>query len=192
VQQLKGTEWQKELDTLLLFSTGTYNDYLARKDSVSPLNEKQLYKLKQLSLVSLSATSRVIPYDVLLKQLDIQNLRNLEDLLIDSFYQGLCRGKLDQRGKVVEIYECMGRDVPFDKIDVLTSTLKAWVGQSKEVISSLEKNSANAIHTFESYKKQKEEYDAKVESIKKEMKATMEVPEGMMGMGLDYGKKKKN
>lgn len=163
------------------------------------MNDKQLYKLKQLSIVSYSATSRVLGYDLLLSKLDLKNLRELEDLLIDCFYTGLCKGKLDQRSKFVEIYECMGRDVPIENLDSLINSLKNWLSQSKQVVSSLEKNSSEAVSLFEAHKKQKEEYDQKVEQIKKDLKNSMELSEsgGMMSlmgglMGDPQGKKKKH
>lgn len=161
------------------------------------MNDKQLYKLKQLTVVTFSSSSRVLGYDVLLSQLDLKNLRELEDLLIDCFYQGLCKGKLDQRSKFVEIYETIGRDVPIENLDSLINSLKNWLGQSKEVVSTLDKNSSNALSLFEAHKKQKEEYDQKVELIKKDIKSSIEMSEGgMMGLMSGFldpqGKKKKH
>jgi COP9 signalosome complex subunit 7 len=67
-----------------------------------------------------------LSYDLLLKTLQLSDVRNLEDLLIDCFYADLCRGKLDQKGKCVEIFEALGRDVRPEDIDSLINTLSKW------------------------------------------------------------------
>jgi COP9 signalosome complex subunit 7 len=197
VQALKGSDCQKEFDTLCLFAYGTYSDYLAKKENFIVLSDKLLYKLKQLSVVSFSASQRVLSYKGLLKQLEIENVRQLEDLLIDCVYNGLIKAKLDQKSKTVEVFETLGRDVPNEHLDVLINTLKSWYNNSKDVMSSLDKNSSNAIGMFEATKKQNSEYENYVENLKKEIKTSIESQEslnpGMIGFtgGMMDPRKKK-
>lgn len=91
--------------------------------SLPPLSPQMSTKLRQLTIVSLSADHKVtwnwlnvlltwgqvIPYTVLLQQLDIPNVRELEDLIIDCIYQGVIRGKLDQKFKQLEVDFAIGR-----------------------------------------------------------------------------------
>lgn len=61
-----------------------------------------------------------------MKILDIQNVRDLEDLLIDTMYHGLFKGKLDQKQKTVEVLESIGRDVKDADISKMIKTLSSW------------------------------------------------------------------
>jgi hypothetical protein len=68
-------------DRLHLLSTTTAN-----KDSLPDVSPKQLKKLKQLTIVTLAKQSKVVPYATLQENLAIENLRELEDLVIESIY----------------------------------------------------------------------------------------------------------
>jgi len=69
---------------------------------------------------------QVLPYPLLLKELDIANVRALEDLLIDCLYQGLIRGKLDQKYQCVEVYDAISRDIKDGDIDNMIKVLSNW------------------------------------------------------------------
>lgn len=45
-------------------------------------------KLQHLTIVTMAIRSKVIPYKDLLVELDIKNVRDLEDLIIESIYAG--------------------------------------------------------------------------------------------------------
>lgn len=68
-----------------------------------------------------------IPYSVLMSQLDIQNVRELEDLLIsDCHYSGLLKGKLDQKQRCLHVHEVIARDVKAEAIPSLVEGLGSW------------------------------------------------------------------
>lgn len=46
---------------------------------------------------------QVIPYKLLQEKLDVSNVRELEDLIIDSIYQGLLTGRLNQAKAEVQV-----------------------------------------------------------------------------------------
>ena len=46
-----------------------------------------------------------------MKELDISDIRSLEDLIIDCIYNDLLKGKLDQRNKELLVEYTYGRDV---------------------------------------------------------------------------------
>lgn len=84
VQNLKNTEYEQALNLLHIFSTGCLQDLRSLKHL---LTEKQLRKIKHLTLVSLSLKQRVLPYQYLISQLEMENVRQLEDLIIDAIYE---------------------------------------------------------------------------------------------------------
>jgi len=174
VKQLAGTEDAKWLELLQIFAYGTYADYKVRKGTLPELSPIQLKKLKQLSIVSLSSQSRLIPYSVLQEQLDIVALRDLEDLIIYAIYQGIIQGSLDQRKQMLEVEFTMGRDVKLEYLEHMIAVLRNWSSQSDTLLQTIKErvNHANFIHETE--KKRKEELEKKVENVKKNLKTSME------------------
>lgn len=68
-----------------------------------------------------------IPYAVLMAQLDIQNVRELEDLLIsECYYPGLLKGKLDQKQGCLHVHQVIARDVRAEAIPSLVQGLGNW------------------------------------------------------------------
>ena len=57
--------------------------------------------MRQLTIVGLASEKKHIDYAVLLKELDLGDVRELEDLIIDVIYADIIRGKLDQKNKQV-------------------------------------------------------------------------------------------
>ena len=53
--------------------------------------------------VMLSPTPQTLSYSMLLQLLSLENVRQLEDLIIDAIYCGIIEGRLDQENKVVRI-----------------------------------------------------------------------------------------
>lgn len=72
-----------------LFAYGTYSDYIQNKNNYLQLTPNQTKKLQHLTIVTLATKSKCIPYTNLLKELDIKNVRDLEDLIIEAIYAGL-------------------------------------------------------------------------------------------------------
>lgn len=68
-----------------------------------------------------------LSYDELMAQLDIQHVRELEDLLIsECFYAGLLKGKLDQKDRCLHVQESIARDVKKEEISFLVDGLGSW------------------------------------------------------------------
>jgi len=196
VQALSEGEDKATLELLKIFSYGTYSDYKAAK--LATLTPQQAKKLQQLTIVSLAAQSKAIPYDVLQKQLDIKSLRELEDLIIDAIYQGLFQGQLDQRRKQVEIEFAMGRDLKPDSVDSMMRLLQDWSSQSQDLLKTIKEKIQHANFMSDNEKKHREEQDKKIETVKQTLKAAMDSDlmqstefEGMEGgfFGGDGGKK---
>ena len=68
-------------------------------------------KLRLLTIASLAAKTKVIKYSDLQAQLNIESVRELEDLIIEGTNVNVLRGKLDQRSSQFEVEFAMGRDI---------------------------------------------------------------------------------
>ncbi|OJA07729.1 hypothetical protein AZE42_06106 [Rhizopogon vesiculosus] len=139
IQELANNEQHAPFFSLLqLFSYRTYKDYLENKDSLPQLNQAQIIKLKHLSIVSLAANRRILPYSLLLQELQMPTIRDLEDLIIDAIFLDILRGKLDQKEQQLEIEYTMGRDLEPGKAESVLAALKAWASTTASVLSALD------------------------------------------------------
>jgi COP9 signalosome complex subunit 7 len=121
-----------------LFAYGTYREYLDNKDKLLDLSPQMSKKLKHLTIVSMAIKNKCIPYSDLLEQLDITNVRDLEDLIIEAIYADIIHGKLDQKNKQLEIDYAIGRDIRQTDIDKIVSTLVQWCDSCETVLVCIE------------------------------------------------------
>lgn len=77
ILQLQGLDNSPYLDLLRLFAQGTWSDYKRNADHLPQLVPEQVLKLKQLSMLTLAETNKVLPYDLLMQELDVTNVREL-------------------------------------------------------------------------------------------------------------------
>ncbi|XP_040828232.1 COP9 signalosome complex subunit 7b isoform X5 [Ochotona curzoniae] len=133
VQELAEGANAAYLQLLNLFAYGTYPDYIANKESLPELSTAQQNKLKHLTIVSLASRMKCIPYSVLLKDLEMRNLRELEDLIIEAVYTDIIQGKLDQRNQLLEVDFCIGRDIRKKDINNIVKTLHEWLPTSRRL-----------------------------------------------------------
>ncbi|KAM9317276.1 COP9 signalosome complex subunit 7b [Gastrophryne carolinensis] len=160
------------LQLLNLFAYGTYPDYVAMKDSLPELSTAQKNKLKHLTIVSLASRMKCIPYSVLLKDLDMKNLRELEDLIIEAVYTDIIQGKLDQRNHVLEVDFCIGRDIPKKDISSIVKTLQEWCDGCEAVLMGIEQQVLRANQYKENHIRTQQQIETEVTNIKKTLKAT--------------------
>lgn len=86
--QLKSSEFEKFYNTLNLFAFGTYRQFLEKRDKIIPLTAVMDKKLKHLTILTLANQRKTLSYDELMIELDIKNVRHLEDLIIEAIYAG--------------------------------------------------------------------------------------------------------
>jgi len=137
VEALRESEYSKTHATLELFAYGTFLEYKANKERYLELTDLQEMKLKQLTIVSLAEKEKALSYETMQRDLDIPNVRAMEDLIIQSIFAGLVKGKLDQRAGIFRVTDVMGRDVPKDKIYTIIEKLMHWkqaCGKVREAI----------------------------------------------------------
>ncbi|XP_005051224.1 PREDICTED: COP9 signalosome complex subunit 7b [Ficedula albicollis] len=157
---------------LNLFAYGTYRDYVANKDNLPELTVTQKNKLKHLTIVSLASRMKCIPYSVLLKDLDMRNLRELEDLIIEAVYTDIIQGKLDQRNQVLEVDFCIGRDIQKKDISNIVKTLQEWCDGCEAVLLGIEQQVLRANQYKENHHRTQQQVEMEVTNIKKTLKAT--------------------
>ncbi|KAA3471493.1 COP9 signalosome complex subunit 7-like isoform X2 [Gossypium australe] len=138
VAELEGTDNSVHLEVLRLFAYGTWSDYKRKSGKLPQLVPDQVLKLKQLTVLTLAETKKVLSYDQLMLELDVTNVRELEDFLInDCMYAvrnmylqlselsfgGLVRGKLDQLRRYFEVQFAAGRDLRPGQLGSMIQTL---------------------------------------------------------------------
>lgn len=82
--------------TLELFAYENYGKYRANKAAYIDLRPPQLKKLKMISVADAAQKSKVLHYAELMRELDLDTVRELEDMIIDCIYNELVAGQLDQ------------------------------------------------------------------------------------------------
>ncbi len=71
--------------------------------------------------------AQVLPYELLMSQLDIGSVRSLEDFLIDAaFYAGILGGKLDQKEGRLLVHHSISRDVRAEEVPDIVAALDRW------------------------------------------------------------------
>lgn len=173
VRDLQGTEYDKTFQCLQLFAYGKYHDYYNDKSKYITFTDAMHTKLRQLSIVSLAAENKILSYELLRKELLIEDIRVLEDLIIDSIYAGLISGKMDQRGQIFRVQGTVGRDVLPEQLGSIIEKLQTWKFQCSELISAINASSANAVARRDDVKMENEDLQKTIAIIKASVKDSM-------------------
>ena len=171
IQSLKTSS--KWFNLLELFAYGKLLDY--NDLTMPPLTDSMIKKLRLLTIVTLATNkSKKILYSVLGDELKLDNLRELEDLIIEAIYTNLVKGKLDQQAICLEIESTLARDVKSDKYDDIVNVLTNWITNCENILTNIDRQAqkANAIKAENNTKKI--ELENHINSIKKTLKTTTE------------------
>jgi len=171
IQELSASEYMSYFKLLHLFAFGTYSNYLDNKLEYPELSPAMISKLRHLTIVSLATKDKCIPYSRLLKELDMRNLRELEDLIIDVIYADIVRGKLDQRNSRLEVEYTLGRDIKPADIDIVIQVLQDWTDGCETVLNNIENQIIKANSMKDNHLKLKQQIEAEVSNTKKSIKA---------------------
>ncbi|XP_062505211.1 COP9 signalosome complex subunit 7a-like [Corticium candelabrum] len=178
VQELADTEFSHHLELLKVFAYGTVADYKACQPQLPAVTPLQLVKLRHLTIVSLAAKSKVIPYETLLRELAIDSLRELEDLIIEATYADIIRGKLDQKNHRLEVDYAIGRDVRAEEIGGLVDVLRSWCDGCETVLGSIEFQIQHANTLRKESLMTKQKVETEVENLKKTLVASADLADG--------------
>ncbi|CAN6981987.1 unnamed protein product, partial [Brassica rapa subsp. trilocularis] len=170
VAQLEGSTHSVYVDVLRLFAHGTWADYKCNASRIPHLSPDQILKLKQLTVLTLAESNKVLPYDTLMAELDVTNVRQLEDFLInDCMYAGIVRGKLDQLKRCFEVPFAAGRDLRPGQLGNMLHTLSNWLNTSENLLGSIQDKIKWADNMSEIDKKHRKEAEEGVEEVKKSL-----------------------
>ena len=161
VQDLHGTQHTKFLSLLQLFAYGTYKDYVTNTATLPSLTEFQLRKLKKLSIISMTTDGTdILPYALLLKELDIPNIRELEDLIIEAVYSGIIDASLDQKEQHVHVHTSIGRDAAPGQLGKMIEKLDKWTHTAKTLLSSMDGEINEALEKWNAEEEKKRKFEA--------------------------------
>uniref|UniRef100_A0A7S1Q8Y1 PCI domain-containing protein n=1 Tax=Neobodo designis TaxID=312471 RepID=A0A7S1Q8Y1_NEODS len=136
VQALKG---QPVFEVVELFAYGTLADVSSLSaEAQTMITPNMTNKLKRLTLVSLAQHDRRLSYDRLFAGLQVDEGRELEDLVIDAITEGLLAARIDQRGRTVEVTYAAARDVKREAVGALKEALVAWRARCTSTVAELD------------------------------------------------------
>nr|KAG5688491.1 hypothetical protein BaRGS_007135 [Batillaria attramentaria] len=113
-----------------------------------------------------------IPYPTLLQELDIQNVRNLEDLIIEGIYADIIHGKLDQKNQQLEVDYVIGRDIRPNAVVQMVTVLREWCSACDTVLRGIEQQIVKANTKREAQNRTNSQMEQEVATIKKSLKAS--------------------
>jgi COP9 signalosome complex subunit 7 len=172
------------LATLTLFAYGTLSDYESNRPRYITLSPLARRKLQLLTLASLAVNVRILPYPLLLKQLQIESVRELEDLIIDGIYAQVIRGKLDQLNSRLSIEFAIARDVNPAAFDRMEDVLDKWCKNCSALLNVLK---YEATRANDQKKKALEDQD----KYEKEMLSMIKIID-LQGQGSGGGRRDNN
>lgn len=171
---LETTPFAPYLHVLRMFSQGTYLDYLNKKEHLPELSLSQKKKLQSLTIVTLANKMKRIPYDVLLKELNVNNVRDLEDLIIEAIYSNVVTGELDQQSGYLEVDWTVGRDVGPNDVDTMIDTLQQWCDSCENVLSTVQARIVDANRTKQDVLKHRAAVENEVANVKKAIRTQIQ------------------
>mmetsp|Transcript_35705 Transcript_35705/g.47101 ORF Transcript_35705/g.47101 Transcript_35705/m.47101 type:complete len:266 (+) Transcript_35705:120-917(+) len=194
VASLAATEHEPYLLLLKIFCYGTLSEYQQGSANLPELTPQQKTKLRQLSIISLAQKNKIVPYSLLQKELEINNIRELEDVIIESIYSGLIKGKLNQKEGVLKVNSCISRDVKLEQVDEMLLKLNDWRSMTEGMLKRLDECVEHANNLSKEEEKRAATINEKVAILKKEVKtANMGgCPDNFEEMEVDKPKKSGN
>uniref|UniRef100_A0A7S1HS12 PCI domain-containing protein n=1 Tax=Phaeocystis cordata TaxID=118079 RepID=A0A7S1HS12_9EUKA len=163
---------------LQCFAYGTFSTYREQREreglpSISAAHE---LKLRQLTVVTLADGLKVLPYSLLMRELALNDVRELEDFLINEcIYTGALSGKLDQRQGLFEVEYAAGRDIRPEKVDDIIAALEDWLGASDALLGTIQGQMGWAEQQVLAKKAHAREVREKVDKVKKNIRTELEL-----------------
>ncbi|CAH0554826.1 unnamed protein product [Brassicogethes aeneus] len=174
ITELENGPFKNAFNALSLFAYGTFKDYIANPAEYFELTPLQKKKLQHLSIVTLATKTKCIQYNTLLQELDMKNVRDLEDLIIEAIYADIIHGKLDQKNSLLEIDYALGRDIRAKDINIIVNCLDEWCSACEGVLSCVETQIIRANTEKTRCMTRKGEIEQEIVNIKKTLKTQLQ------------------
>ena len=162
-------EERRHYHLLQLFAFETMSCHASNASTYGPLNNLQTRKLRQLSIVSLSARQKRLAYDDLKEELRMYDVRELEDLILDTIYLGLVGGKLDSKNEFLCVDFAIGRDVKADDLEEIQRVLAAWQAKASALVETIDRKVNEARGRLQSDAMERAAFNARVRDMQEEI-----------------------
>lgn len=160
--------WYRLLE---IFAFGTLTDHQRNAESLPTLTPLMTKKLRHLTLISLAMKYKRLTYELLFKELSMDNVRELEDLIIDAIYSNIIDGKMDQKNSWIEIESTIARDIRKDQLQSMLTVLTDWCDKCDNVIATMETQMQFANQNKVTNFRANQELEAKISKLREKSKA---------------------
>jgi len=174
IKELQNGAHASYFNLLSLFAYGTCSEYKANKDKLPALTAPQVNKLRHLTIVSLATKNKCLPYTLLLTELEVSNVRELEDLIIEVIYADVIRGKLDQKKQQLEVDYAIGRDIRPEYIPQMAHVLREWCLGCEALLESIESQVKKANDQKEAQLELNKKVEQEVANVKRTLKTSQQ------------------
>lgn len=120
--------------------------------------------------------------------MNIPTVRDLEDLIIEAFYQGIFTGKLDQRQRQLQVMFSMGRDLRPQQLDETITALGSWSVSTSRLLGSMDAKIASLQETVQLNDQARDQYQSKIDQLRLDIRANSNLKK--MDLTMDESKKK--
>merc|ERR1719282_1464760 len=170
IQDLTNGPNSSYLNLLNIFAFGNYKSLLECTEPLPELTETMRRKLRLLTVVSLAEQNKMLAYNLLMSELDINTVRELEDLVIEGISAGVIQGKLDQKSSHFEVDYVIGRDIRKSDIGSIVSVLSAWCDNCDNMLRGIEGQVERVNGERREHLTHKAALDAKMNELKQQLK----------------------
>ena len=138
------------------------------------VDDGEALKLRRLTAWIVRGPSTKIPYERMMRALDIADVSEFEEFMVDECLStGILRGKLDPKNKLFAPRGGATRDVPESALDALIADVSRWHDVAEAMLVSLKDQYEYVMSEKAKSVAKKDEIDAAVEEMKAQlMKAT--------------------
>ncbi|KAG6085628.1 hypothetical protein E4U16_003431 [Claviceps sp. LM84 group G4] len=180
-------EFASHLTLLRIFSYGTYSSYRGLAANLPSLNESQILKLRQLSILNLARDRRNLHYDVLQQELGLSSAREVEELVITAIYAGLVKATLDPDRKTVQVTSLAPlRDLEPGCIPSMIAALENWSEKCTSTLGDLEVQIQRIRNAALNRETEKRATEAKIQALVVD-EQDMRKKDVLMGEGMAWG-----
>merc|ERR1719282_690570 len=170
IQDLTNGPSSSYLTLLNIFAFGNHKSLLECTEPLPEVTETMRRKLRLMTVVSLAEQNKMLAYNLLMSELDINTVRELEDLVIEGISAGVIQGKLDQKSSHFEVDYVIGRDIRKSDIGSIVSVLTAWCDNCDNMLRGIEGQVERVNGERREHLTHKAALDAKMNELKQQLK----------------------